>query len=152
MIRPITPDELHRLIQAGGADPELPGGKIHVFDLRDAAAFTAGHIPSARHLPEENNYPIRWIPQQCHTQELVILVDEDGHAGGHARHVAHGLVHKWFRRLRYLTGGFAAWRAQNLPTENGGPTGGTAASFEGTTSAVQSSAHVPWETPMDRRR
>lgn len=152
MIGPITPQDLERLVANGLADSGMPGGRVHVFDLRDAASFVAGHIPGARHLPHEDNYPLRWVPQQCHTQELVVLVDQDGAVGGLARHVAHGLVHKWFRRVRYLAGGLAAWTKAGLPLVSGGPSGGAAASFEGTKAEVHRSGSVPWETPMDRRR
>ncbi|NJN64137.1 MAG: rhodanese-like domain-containing protein [Acidobacteria bacterium] len=85
MIGPITPQDLERLVANGLADSGMPGGRVHVFDLRDAASFVAGHIPGARHLPHEDNYPLRWVPQQCHTQELVVLVDQDGAVGGLAR-------------------------------------------------------------------
>ncbi|GAB4369603.1 MAG: hypothetical protein Kow0062_03610 [Acidobacteriota bacterium] len=151
MILPISVEELAKLVDGGLVDPEFPGGRVHVFDVRDGQAYLAGHVPGAKHVPPEDNYPLRWIPQRCHTQELVVLIDEDGAPGGTARHVAHELVHKWFRRLRYLEGGFRAWQAAGKPVETGGPAGASAASWEGTRPEVQSSAEVPWVTPQDRR-
>ncbi len=151
MIRPIAADELAALIEGGLADPGLPGGRVHVFDLRDAEAFVAGHVPGARHLPREGAWPLRWIPQECHTQELVVLIDDDGAPGGPARHVAHELTHRWFRRLRYLAGGFRAWKEAGRPVDTGGPTGPAAAAAEGTREEALASAGVPWATPQDAR-
>jgi rhodanese-related sulfurtransferase len=151
MIQPITVEALAELVESGSLDdPELPGGTVRIFDLRDAAAYESAHVPGARHLPSGDHYPIRWVPQRCHTQELIVLIDDEGKSGGPARHVAHELAHMWFRRLRYLAGGFEAWRAAGRPTESGGPTGSSAASFEGTRDEVHRSSDVPWETPMDR--
>lgn len=150
MIRAISPDELAELLQKDLVDEGLPGGTAHLFDLRDAEDYLAAHVPGSRHLPTENNYPIRWIPQDCHTQSLVILIDRDGAKHGTARHVAHELTHRWFRRVRYLAGGFDAWKGAGKPTEEGGAAGSQAISDEGTHSSAHESGKVPWETPQDQ--
>ena len=149
MIRAISPDELSELLQNDLVDEGLPGGKAHLFDLREAADYLAAHVPGSRHLPTDNHYPVRWIPQSCHTQALVILIDGNGEKHGTARHVAHELTHRWFRRVRFLSGGFDAWKAAGKPTEDGGTAGSHAASEEGMRESSHSSGDVPWETPQD---
>jgi rhodanese-related sulfurtransferase len=143
MIGPIAVAELGRLLDGGLKDPGQPEGKAHVFDLRAPDAFRAAHVPGADQVPPEQ--ALRWIPQQAATQELVVLVDDEGAAHGVARHVAAELVHKWFRRVCYVDGGFAAWRAAGRPTEEGGAAGPTAASSDGTQPAFQESGAVPWK-------
>ena len=144
MIQPLNPAELSSLLEKGDDSVESPSGKVHVFDLRGAEAFAAGHVPGARHTP--HSQALRWIPQRALTQELVVLVDDDGRAGGPARHVAHELAHHWFRRLRYLEGGYAGWKQAGLQEEKDGPTGAAAGSYDGTTRAFQTSGEVPWRT------
>jgi len=144
MIRPISAEDLSRLLADGDDAPDSPRGTVHVFDLRDAAAFTAGHIPGARHTPA--SHVMRWIPQRALTQELVVLVDEAGDVSGAARHAAHELAHRWFRRVRYLSGGFDAWLASGGQAAEGGPVNTDAGSHDGATEAFQSSGDVPWRT------
>jgi rhodanese-related sulfurtransferase len=146
MIRPIAADQLAELVASGLADPDVPGGKAYVFDLREAEAFRAGHVPGARHVPGQL-YPIRWIPQTAETHALVVLIDSRGEPGGTARHVAHELAEQWFRRLRYLSGGFDAWQAAGHPVEEGGPAGTGAASADGTLEKYKLSGAAPWRVP-----
>ena len=149
MIRAISPDELAELLAKDLVDEGLPGWEAQLFDLRDAEDYLASHVPGSRHLPTENNYPIRWIPQDCHTQSLVILIDQDGAKHGSARHVAHELTHRWFRRVRFLSGGFDAWKAAGKPIEENGLAGSHAASGEGMRASSHASGKVAWETPQD---
>ena len=144
MIRSVSTEQLTELIERGDTAPESPSGRVHVFDLRDPESFRRGHVPGARHTPQGE--ALRWIPQRALTQELVVLIDEDGALGGPARHVAHELAHKWFRRVRYLQGGFAAWSTAGGPSETGGATGVGANSHDGTTETFQTSSTVPWHT------
>ena len=144
MIRAIRSGRLAELVDGGLADPELPAGRVRVFDLRSAERFAEGHVPGARHVPPEQ--AMRWIPQWVEPYELVVLVDEDGSQGGTARHVCVELVHQWFRRLRYLEGGMARWSAEQLASERGGPSGESAASDCGKQVAFHRSAEVPWST------
>jgi rhodanese-related sulfurtransferase len=146
MIRAIAPEELQELLEAGGQDPGLPGGTIRVFDVRSAEAFEAGHVPGARHLPA--SHALRWVPQRAHTQELVVLIDEEGARGGEARHVAHELAHHWFRRLRFLDGGFEAWRAGGRPVETGGLAGVHSGSHDGAELRFKRSGEVPWRVSL----
>lgn len=146
MISPVSAQELMDLIEKGDDEPDSPrGGKVHVFDLREASEFSRGHVPSARHVPI--SHAGRWIPQRALTQEIVVLVDAAGAQDGPARQAAHALGHKWFRRLRYLAGGFATWQDAGLKVEEGGPTGPSANSFDGTTESFKRSGAVAWTSP-----
>ncbi len=143
MISAIDAKELARLIESGDDEPNAPReGRVFVFDLRSDEAFAAGHLPGARHVPPSE--ALRWIPQRALTQEFIALVDDAGTQDGPARRAAHALAHKWFRRIRYLAGGVAAWRAEGLDLEEGGPSGTGANSFDGTQVEFKRSAKVPW--------
>ncbi len=145
MIRPIAVEELANLLRGGLRDAAVAGGRVHIFDVRDAAAFEAGHIPGARHLPHDD--VIRWAPQRASTLELVVVVDEDGAAEGPARTATAELAHRWFTRLAYLAAGMSAWRAAGEPLEQGGPAGGGADAYDGVRDEFQRSKPVPWATP-----
>ncbi|UCF66146.1 MAG: rhodanese-like domain-containing protein [Acidobacteriota bacterium] len=143
MIRPISPEELDRLVQDGLKDPEVPTGCVRIYDVRETIdAFRAGHVPGARHVPVEQ--VMRWIPQKAYPHELVVLIDGDGRVGGSARRVAAKLAHAWFRRLRFLTGGMKQWLADGLAIETGGAAGRAGASAEGELLESLTSKAVPW--------
>ena len=144
MIRPISAEELARLIEGGGRDEELPDGRLRLFDVRQEQSFVAAHVPLARHVPQDQ--AMRWIPQWVEPYELVVVIDDDGRQGGTARHVTKKLAHQWFRRLRYLAGGMQAWREAGLPVEEGGPSGLSAASDCGKNVDFHRSSAVPWTT------
>jgi rhodanese-related sulfurtransferase len=149
VISPIAPRDLAQLLQDGLSDPALPGARVRVCDVRSAAAYLAGHIAGADHLPHEQ--AVRWIPQGAFTQGMVVLIDDDGAPHGPARQVAAELAHTWFRRLRYLQGGVAAWRASGLPLVEGGVAGTSAASHDGAEPPFQRSGSVPWLAPGETR-
>ena len=145
MIRSVGVEELLSIVRSGGADPETPGGRVHIFDLRDGGAHQVGHIPGARHLPLES--VLRWTPQRVSTLELIVLLDDDGALGGPARRAAAKLAHKWFTRVRFLAGGQRAWLAASGPIERGGPVGIGASSYDGAREEFQRSRSVRWTTP-----
>jgi rhodanese-related sulfurtransferase len=145
MISPLAAERLAEWVHGDFTDPVVAGGKVRVFDVRGAEAYHAGHVPGAHHLP--HTHVIRWVPQQAFTEEAVVLIDDDGLAGGPARHVAAELAHKWFHRLFYLQSGFSAWRAAGLPVESGGATGPGAASSDGADAAFGVSRPVAWKAP-----
>ncbi|MDH3283976.1 MAG: rhodanese-like domain-containing protein [Acidobacteriota bacterium] len=144
MIRSITTENLSLSIEQGGRDAEFPDRRIWIFDLRGADAYRSAHVPMAHHVPPAQ--ALRWVPQRVEPHELVVLIDDDGRRGGAARHVAGELAHQWFRRLRYLDGGMAAWTSAGLPAEEGGPAGETAASECGKRLEFHRSGAVPWTT------
>lgn len=144
MIRSMSPQELDALVQAGLADPEVPGGRVHLFDLRQADAFQAAHVPGSRFTPHSRAES--WIPQRASTQELVILIDDDGAKAGLGRKTAAELAHRWFRRVRFIAGGFAAYRAAGFPIESDGAVGPGADSHEGALTERHHSTEVDWAT------
>lgn len=136
MTGPIGADELRAAIERGG---------VYVWDMRTPEQYLERHIPGARHLP--HSQVVRWVPQRCGTQDVVVLYDDDGSRGGPAREACLELAHAWFRNLRYLAGGFAAWAAAGHPVENGGEAGPRALSRDGELPLFQQSAVVDWATP-----
>ncbi|MFN7966707.1 MAG: rhodanese-like domain-containing protein [Acidobacteriota bacterium] len=144
MIRSISPQDLETLVRAGLTDPEVPGGTVRLFDMRAADAFLTAHIPGSRHTP--HSQAERWIPQRASTGELVILIDDDGATEGLARETAAELAHRWFRRVRFIAGGFAAYRAAGFAVESGGSAGSSADSHEGATAEKHHSTRVDWAT------
>ncbi len=144
MIRSISPQDLDALVRAGLTDPEVPGGTVHLFDLRTADTFQAAHVPGSRFTPHSRAET--WIPQRASTQELVILIDDDGAKAGLGRETAAELAHRWFRRVRFIAGGFAAYRAAGYAIESGGAAGPGADSHEGALAERHHSTPVDWAT------
>ena len=144
MIRPITAEALQELIARHRDLPGLPGQRLFVWDVREAEAYLAGHLPGARQLPHHD--VVRWVPQTADSLDTLVLVDGDGAAFGPAREVAHELFHRWFRNVHYLAGGLAGWTAKGLPVETGGAAGAGAASADGATPLALTSGDVPWDT------
>lgn len=145
MIRPLPVAELAAALAGTAPESGVPGLRLFLFDTRPAGDYLAGHIPGARHLPHE--YAVRWIPQRCHTQDLIVLVDALGAPGGPARQIAAELTHFWFRSLRFVEGGLAAWTAAGKPLAQGGSAGPEAGSHDGCEAAFKASRAVPWQTP-----
>jgi glyoxylase-like metal-dependent hydrolase (beta-lactamase superfamily II)/rhodanese-related sulfurtransferase len=90
-----------------------PGGDLIVLDVREKEAFTAGHIPSARHLPrgqlelrvnEELPNPIARIVVYCEFGKISTLA-------------AVTLRQLGFLRAVALDGGMKAWRERGFAVE-----------------------------------
>ena len=111
---------MYRLIAAEELGKRLEEGEeLALVDLRDEAAFRAGHLPGAVLVPAGVSVE-RWVPQRFSTGSLVVLYD-DGGEKGHAAHEAAHLSHLWYQGLLVLQGGLAAWEAAGLPLEEGAP-------------------------------
>lgn len=143
MIGPITPDALKTLLDTTPGDAPR-GSRLFVWDVRRPEVYLAGHVPGSRQLPHKD--VMRWVPQVADFLDTLVLVDEEGAPFGNARNVAHELFHRWFRRVRFLAGGFAAWSAGGHPVEAGGIAGPGAASSDGTQPFALTSGDVPWDT------
>ncbi len=87
----------------------------HVYDLRDAAAFAAGHITGAKHLdPGQHENAAETLKK--FKEKLLVVYCESGvtstaltrklHAGG-------------FTKVFNLRGGLAQWRTEGLPLQRG---------------------------------
>ncbi len=84
-----------------------------VIDLRDAAAFSRGHILGAR------NVPLAELSRRAGELEKfkakpVLLLCESGNRSGAA---AATLRQQGFSRVHSLAGGYAAWQQAGLPVQ-----------------------------------
>lgn len=112
----IVTELMRRLSGITGVDPNQLTQLINqddalVIDVRDTAAFRAGHIPSARHLPSgELRQRLKEIAK--YKSRPTVVYDANGaHTGNHAK----VLKKDGFERVHTLRGGIASWREANLP-------------------------------------
>lgn len=97
----VQPQEAIRLMNQGAA----------VFDLRDAAAFGAGHISGAKPLGKEQlENPAESLKK--YREKLLILYCDTGASAGAAVRKLHAAG---FTKVFNLRGGLNAWRADSLP-------------------------------------
>lgn len=99
----VSPDQAVRLINKGAL----------VLDLRDADAYTAGHLSGAR------RFDARQLDEQVGTiarykNKPVITYDD---RGLQAARVAAALRKREFEHVFALRGGVQAWREEQLPLE-----------------------------------
>ncbi|MCC5867908.1 MAG: rhodanese-like domain-containing protein [Gammaproteobacteria bacterium] len=82
-----------------------------VVDVRDAAAFTAGHIVNARHHPAAS---LKDNPESLAKlrKKTLLLVCDNATISGRA---AGELRQQGFEQVFNLRGGLSAWRQENLP-------------------------------------
>ncbi|HEY7378037.1 MAG TPA: rhodanese-like domain-containing protein [Steroidobacteraceae bacterium] len=90
-----------------------------VVDVRDAAAFDAGHILDARHIPLKD-LAANVETLKRHKEKPVITCCDSGMNGGTA---ARELGKLGFTKVFNLRGGLAAWRQENLPLVRGAASG-----------------------------
>jgi len=104
----VSMTELARRL-AGGGDP----GFI-VLDVRERDAFTAGHIPGARHLPR-GQLELRVVQELPDPTARILTACEFGRISTLA---AATLRTMGFVRAAALDGGMKAWREAGLPLES----------------------------------
>lgn len=97
----LLPQEAIRLMNQGAA----------VYDLRDAAAFAAGHIGNAKHLDADQHDKAADVLKKYREKFLVVYC-EDGSASAA---MARRLHAAGFTKTFNLRGGLATWRADGLP-------------------------------------
>ncbi|MDF3035521.1 MAG: rhodanese-like protein [Paucimonas sp.] len=86
-------------------------GKTVVLDVRDAAAYAAGHLNDSRNIPL-SELPKRVGELDKFKSKSVVVVCESGTRSGRAL----GLLKKaGFGNVFSLEGGISAWQAQGLP-------------------------------------
>jgi rhodanese-related sulfurtransferase len=101
----LQPQEAIRLMNQGA----------QVVDLRDTAAFAAGHITGARHLaPEQRDTAAESLKK--FKDKMLVLYCEQGQS---AASVTRQLHANGFTKVFTLRGGLAAWRAEGLPLQRG---------------------------------
>jgi rhodanese-related sulfurtransferase len=88
-------------------------------DARPAAAYAAGHVAGAFHLPSRGDCPgFEEALARIREAPTVVVYDDDGSCAL-ARHLADRLVARGLIDVRVMTGGFAGWCAADRPAEAG---------------------------------
>lgn len=101
----VQPQEAIRLMNQGA----------HVVDLRDSAAFAAGHVTGARNLAPEQRDAAAESLKKFKDRMLVLYCEE----GTRAASLTRQLHAAGFTKVFTLRGGLAAWRAEGLPLQRG---------------------------------
>ncbi|MEN9705220.1 MAG: hypothetical protein RLZZ393_1099 [Pseudomonadota bacterium] len=97
----VSPQEAIRLMNGGAA----------VFDVRDEAAFAAGHIAQAKLLTGEQVAAAGEQLKKFKQKNIIVYCDQGVRAGTIVRQ----LHAQGFTQVFNLKGGLAAWRAEQLP-------------------------------------
>ena len=97
----ITSQELVRLMNQGAL----------VLDIRKAEEFAKGHVNGAKQLPSDQILTAGENFKRF-KEKPVVVIDESGSLSAAA---VRQLNHQGFTKAFCLRGGFAAWRADNLP-------------------------------------
>lgn len=86
-----------------------------IFDLRDAAAFSQGHIVGAKRIDfKASDDPKTLLKITPKTTCLLVCA-----VGQTSNKIVSSLRHKGYEAAYALTGGMAAWEKENLPTTKG---------------------------------
>ncbi|MBI3832206.1 MAG: rhodanese-like domain-containing protein [Planctomycetes bacterium] len=125
MFDEVTPDQAHKLLQAGGA--------VYL-DVRTPEEFAEGHAPGAKNIPLMLRDPAsgRMVPNQEFlnvAQANLKLEDKlvvGCKSGGRSATACQVLEQAGYKSLKNIAGGFhgkpggnPGWTALNLPVENG---------------------------------
>jgi rhodanese-related sulfurtransferase len=101
----VQPQEAIRLMNQGAV----------VLDVRDAAAFAAGHINGARLVTADQLANAADALKKYRDKALVVSCESGQQSAGLAR----TLQAAGFTKVFNLRGGLAAWRAETLPLQRG---------------------------------
>jgi rhodanese-related sulfurtransferase len=101
----IQPQEAIRLMNQGA----------QVYDVRDAAAFAAGHVTGAKHLNETQADDVATTLKK-YKEKLLVLCCEDGSQSSSLTRKLHA---SGFTKVFNLRGGLVTWRAEGLPLQRG---------------------------------
>lgn len=94
------------------------GCTVGFVDARGAAAYAAGHIPGAFHLPPVGHVDARATLEALRRHETVIVYGE-GSACNLANGVADRLASEGFENVKILAGSWRDWQARGGPAESG---------------------------------
>jgi len=86
-----------------------------VLDIRPQAAFAAGHVTGARHMPSDQIVKAGETLKKQKDKPIVVYCD----SGPLAASAVRQLVAQGFTKVFSLRGGLAAWRTDNLPVAKG---------------------------------
>jgi rhodanese-related sulfurtransferase len=104
-LRAISPQDLIRLMNQGAL----------LLDLRPQEQYQAGHVAGARRMGSDEILKAGDTLKK-HREKLVVVYDDRGALGAAA---VRQLAAQGFTKAFALRGGFAAWRADNLPVARG---------------------------------
>ncbi len=93
---------------------QLMNQGAHVYDLRDAAAYAAGHISNAKHLDASQHEQAADTLKRFKEKQLLLYCENGSVAAGLSRK----LQASGFTKVLTLRGGLAQWRAEGLPLQN----------------------------------
>jgi rhodanese-related sulfurtransferase len=102
----ISSQELIRLMNQGAL----------VLDIRKAEQFALGHVNGAKQLPSDQILTAGDSYKRF-KEKPVVVIDESGSLAAAA---VRQLNHQGFTKAFSLRGGFAGWRAENLPVTKAG--------------------------------
>ena len=102
----VQPQEAIRLMNQGA----------QVVDLRDTAAFAAGHVTGARNLAPRTARQRRRVAEEIQGQACWCCIARRGSAAASLTRQLHAAG---FTKVFTLRGGLAAWRAEGLPLQRG---------------------------------
>lgn len=94
---------------------QLMNQGAHLYDLRDAAGYAAGHINGARHLDPAQQETAGDALKRFKDRLLVLYCEDGGRSGALTRQ----LHASGFTKVFNLRGGLAHWRAEGLPLARG---------------------------------
>ncbi len=97
-------------ISCDDAQQKLTDGSAVLVDIRDPAAFAAGHVPGALHLSNQN---VQDFVQNSDPDRPVLVMCYHGHSSQNA---AQFLVQQGFTQVFSVDGGFERWKLA-LPVE-----------------------------------
>jgi rhodanese-related sulfurtransferase len=86
--------------------------KAVLIDVSEPAEFAAGHAPGARNVPFAKLEGAKELPGNKTLPVVVVCPN-----GAHASRAVALLRKAGYEKVQLLAGGFAAWRAANLPVE-----------------------------------
>lgn len=98
-------------IDSKTARTKLASNEATAIDIRDADAWTEGHLPGARRHDEDE---IEEGLERIDPEQTVIIVCEDGDASAG---VARRLSSDGDREFVSLEGGMKAWRSDDMPMQ-----------------------------------
>jgi rhodanese-related sulfurtransferase len=94
---------------------QLMNQGAQIYDLRDAAGYSAGHISGARHLdPGQQANAAEQLKR--FKDRILLLYCEDGNR---STSLARQLHASGFTKVFNIRGGLASWRADGLPLARG---------------------------------
>lgn len=107
----------HRRMPLGEAVDACVACTVGFVDARGAAAFAAGHIPGAVHLPPAGHHDAQAALERLRAFPAIVVYDSGG--CGLAEGVADRLTGLGFSDVRLLEGNWDGWQTSGGPAQSG---------------------------------